>query len=177
MSRITFLFLATTSLFSLISCDTASTQASLHDNSQNCTCYTLDSDNTAAFFLYHKFYDFRNLPATNTEPPLVSANQRYGQEETQDQDVLNSSSWNNDWEIQTWGKKVSGDAPVAMQNSPLNVFVGLSSSLSLLYRDSLIQKSRTPTSLNSTRQHILHPKSQIPPQPPNNPPSHLSIDL
>jgi hypothetical protein len=129
MSTFGLLLLTSSTLLSLSKCDTASTQVSLHDNSQNCTCYTLDSDNTSAYFLYHKFYDFRSLAATPDEfwtpPPTVSANQRWGKEPTQDQDVLNSSSWNNDWGIQDWGKKTAADAPVAIQNSPLNVFIGM----------------------------------------------------
>lgn len=103
---------------------TTSTQATLHDNSQNCTCYTLDSDNSPAYFLYHKFYDFRSLPAT-PEPPLVTANQRYGKELAQDQATFNSTAWNHDWEIQSWGKKSTGEAPMMMQNSAQNVFIGL----------------------------------------------------
>lgn len=109
--------------------DSKTTQAtSLHDNSQNCTCYTLDSgtgDQPPPFFLYHKFYDFRALPASSSEPPpVVTETQRFGTELALDQSVLNSSAWNHDWEIQTWGKKSGNDAPVAMQNSAQNVFIG-----------------------------------------------------
>jgi hypothetical protein len=118
-----FLLLLTALLTFTAHCKIASTQASLHDNSQNCTCYTLDSDISPAYFLYHKFYDFRSLPATPA-PPLINANQRNGGEQTQDQNTLNSSSWNNDWEIQSWGKKSNPDAPVAMQNSAQNVYIG-----------------------------------------------------
>lgn len=111
---------------------TTSTQATLHDNSQNCTCYTLDSDNNPAYFLYHKFYDFRSLRATQ-EPPLVTANQRYGTELAQDQETFNSTAWNHDWEIQSWGKKSTGEAPVVMQNSAQNVFIGLFATFPLLF--------------------------------------------
>jgi hypothetical protein len=131
MSTPLVLLILTALLPPTIKCDTASIQASLHDNSQNCTCYTLDSDNSPAYFLYHKFYDFRSLPATG-EPPLINANQRFGAEQAQDQDTFNSSSWNNDWEIQSWGKKNSADAPVMMQNSAQNVFIGISSPSSSL---------------------------------------------
>lgn len=111
---------------------TTSPLATLHDNSQNCTCYTLDSDSQPSYFLYHKFYDFRSLPASQ-DPPLVTANQRFGTELAQDQSVFNSSEWNRDWGIMNWGKKGSRDAPVAMQNSAQNVYIGLCYTLFTLF--------------------------------------------
>jgi len=39
-------------------------QTPLRDNSPNCTCYAIDSDNTTDYFLYHRFYDFRAVRRT-----------------------------------------------------------------------------------------------------------------
>jgi hypothetical protein len=105
-----------------------SAQTSLHDNSRSCNCYTLDSDTEVSYFLYHRFYDFRALAAKagqySEAPPLVQANQRWGKEPVPDQDVLNTTKWSEDWGIQDWGKAANADAPVAMQNSAANVFIG-----------------------------------------------------
>jgi hypothetical protein len=108
-------------------CEQRSSQSSLHDNSQSCNCYTLDSATDKSYFLYHRFYDFRSLAKTagqyNQAPPLVQANQRYGKEQVPDPEVLNTTAWGEDWGIQDWGKASDADAPVAMQNSAANVFI------------------------------------------------------
>jgi hypothetical protein len=128
MTYFPLLLLTTTALFShLTKSEQQSSQSALHDNSQSCNCYTLDSEADKSYFLYHRFYDFRSLANKAGQytqaPPLVQANQRYGKEQVADPEVLNTTSWGNDWGIQDWGKKSDGDAPVAMQNSPANVFI------------------------------------------------------
>jgi hypothetical protein len=114
-------------LFPLSFVYSLSLAASLHDNSQSCNCYTLDSEADKSYFLYHRFYDFRNLATKagqyTTAPPLIEANQRWGKEPVRDSDVLNTTRWTDDWGIQDWGKKSDADAPVDMQNSPANVYI------------------------------------------------------
>lgn len=102
-------------------------QTPLRDNSPNCTCYAIDSDNTTDYFLYHRFYDFRILPLTvdaKGSAPPIRYNSRFGTfNQVADPGTLNSTNWNFDWDIQSWGKDTGDDAPVAMQNSPNNVYI------------------------------------------------------
>ena len=107
---------------------------SLHDNSPKCGCYTADSDNGPQYFLYHRFYDFRylaNSPSQYTQPPPL-VTQSGGNEITRDQDVLNSTGFTDDWDIQAWGKKATGDATYDMWNSAQNVYISQYSDLILL---------------------------------------------
>ncbi|RDI85762.1 Homocysteine [Venturia inaequalis] len=137
----------------------------LHDNnSQNCTCYTLDSDTNPAYFLYHKFYDFRALPATQPEPPLVAANQRFGTEMALDQAVFNGSAWNRDWEIQAWGKKSGSDAPVAMQNSAQNVYIATDNSTNLSHltlRTTRLPTFQSTSEIENQEKNLLHASLRI----------------
>jgi hypothetical protein len=98
---------------------------SLRDNSENCTCYAVTSGDTQQYFQYHRFYDFRYLANSPSdyllEPELVTNSD--GSEQTPDPDVLNSTSWKDDWGIVSWGKGLTGDASVVMRNSPGNVFI------------------------------------------------------
>jgi hypothetical protein len=119
----------------LISCASG---ASLHDNSPKCGCYTADSADGPQYFLYHRFYDFRSLAKSPSQytipPPLVT--QPGGNEITRDQDVLNSTGFTDDWDIQSWGKKATGDATYDMWNSAQNVYISRYSDLI-----SLLQKT------------------------------------
>lgn len=134
MSYFPLLLLTAQALFSTVQCDSAS---SLRDNSPSCTCYSLDSEADTSYFLNHRFYDFRNYAKKPEQyvktPPLVEANQRYGLEQISDPDILNSSKWNSDWGVQNWGKKASAEAPVAMQNSPQNVYIGTPQTISIQF--------------------------------------------
>jgi hypothetical protein len=137
MAYIPLLLLTTATLFTRpTKSEQQSSQSSLHDNSQSCNCYTLDSASDKSYFLYHRFYDFRSLATKagqyTQEPPLIQANQRFGKEQVADPEVLNTTTWSDDWGIQDWGKGSDADAPVAMQNSPANVFISKKRSCSSL---------------------------------------------
>src|SRR3954470_16751931 len=79
---------------------------SLKDNSADCSCYRVDSDTDAAYFQYHRFYDFRYLAESpndyNSIPPQVSESQSAGQEKASNQPYLNGDSFTQDWNVQNW---------------------------------------------------------------------------
>jgi hypothetical protein len=97
----------------------------LKDNSASCSCYAVTSGDTQQYFQYHRFYDFRYLSNSSSdylvEPDIVTDSQ--DAERSPNQDVLNSISWNNDWNIVSWGTGLTTDATVVMRNSPANVYI------------------------------------------------------
>ncbi|KAF2430512.1 concanavalin A-like lectin/glucanase [Tothia fuscella] len=154
------LLLAAQTLLTTVRCDSSS---ALRDNSPECICYTVDSEADKSYFSYHRFYDFRKYAKSSNEnttaPPLVDANQRFGQERISDQAVLNSSNWNNDWGVQDWGKKSSADAPVAMQNSPQNVYIGQDNTTNLTHltlRTTRLPTFQSTSELENQQKNLLH---------------------
>jgi len=103
-------------------------QTTYKDNSPTCQCYYINSNKNPTYYVNHLFYDFRSAATSPTQyitqAPLVNETQSDGNQETPDQQFLNSTSWNNDWGIQNWGSSSSEDAPIVMQNSPANVYIG-----------------------------------------------------
>lgn len=100
------------------------------DNSQNCTCYVVNSgadSKTPQYFQYYRFYDFRNLadkPGQFVNPPdLITDSQDAGAEPVNDANILNSDAWNTDWSIQNWSKDATSDFPTRMVNSPANIYL------------------------------------------------------
>ncbi|KAF2735505.1 concanavalin A-like lectin/glucanase [Polyplosphaeria fusca] len=105
--------------------------SALHDNSQNCSCYVLNSgkdSNTPEYFQYYRFWDFRDLASNGPRqyinaPPEVNNTQDQGSEDVWDANILNSDAWNVDWGIQNWSKPATEDFPTKMVNSPANVYI------------------------------------------------------
>ncbi|KAF2197107.1 concanavalin A-like lectin/glucanase [Delitschia confertaspora ATCC 74209] len=108
--------------------------STLHDNSANCTCYVIDSgpsSSTPSYFLYHRFWDFRNIPLPSPKsylsaPPLVTNFEEAASQAVPDPEVFDSQAWNTDWAIQNWSKDATEDFPVRMVNSPANVYISRS---------------------------------------------------
>ncbi|KAF2401486.1 concanavalin A-like lectin/glucanase [Trichodelitschia bisporula] len=107
----------------------ANTPPNPHDNNKACTCYRVPSGPDTAYFSYHRFYDFRSLRPTHDlsnpfePPPRVTENQRSGKEKSRDDAFFNSGRMAEDWGVMDWGKKREEDAPLRVQNSPLNVYI------------------------------------------------------
>lgn len=106
------------------SADTAYT-----DNNANCTCYLVNSSSTQAYFTNHRFFDFRNYANGSPnqfviQPPSVNASQNAGLESVWDPNILNSTAWNQDWDVQGWSANTSEDSTVRLQYSPANVYIG-----------------------------------------------------
>ena len=106
--------------------------SALHENSQNCSCYVLDSgpnSSTPTYFQYHRFWDFRNIATDGPRqylqaPPEVDTSfEDAGGEQVWDQSFLNSDAWNTDWAIQVWNQNATSDFPVRMANSAANVYI------------------------------------------------------
>ena len=104
-------------------------QAPYKENSPECDCYYINSDNNPLYFVNHRFYDFRQVANSSSQytsqPPQLNNTNAAAHTGTQDQQYLNSSSWLNDWGIQNWYKPGTNDTPVNMQNSPTNVFMSM----------------------------------------------------
>lgn len=165
-------------LFSLdIRTTRAATSADLvtasKDNSPDCTCYEISSDSSPAYFTYHRFYDWRNLASSPDQfasiPPRLEEDEDQGSEELAEiyQDVLNGTEWNQDWGIMSWGKEATAEAPVRVQNSAANVYIGTSSSVAQCQTSNgmLGTDLRLPTP-----QHSATPPQPAPPPPTPQPP-------
>lgn len=99
-------------------------------NNQNCTCYVVNSGSdsqTPSYFQYYRFYDFRNLADQSGEytkvPDTVDDWDDAPNLSVGEANILNSSAWNTDWNIQSWSKNATEDFPVRMVNSPANVYL------------------------------------------------------
>ena len=97
----------------------------LHDNSPACDCYVTDGS-SHAYYLYHRFFDFRDLHDSSGlyghEPANVTDEQDQGDEISQ-RGYLNSSEFVKDWKILTWGRDASPTHPVRFRNSRQNVWI------------------------------------------------------
>jgi hypothetical protein len=110
-------------LFAGLFAAAACANASLHDNSAQCDCYITDGL-SSEYYLYHRFFDFRTFSGQyGQEPANVTDSQDEGLESTQS-GYLSSTSFTNDWEIRHWGRNASSSAPVDMQYSAQNVYIG-----------------------------------------------------
>jgi beta-glucanase (GH16 family) len=71
------------------------------------------------YFANHRFYDFRFLAGSTSALPRITDSTDKGST----QDALKSDNFTKDWSIQDWSTQVSTDAPVALYNSPQNVYL------------------------------------------------------
>jgi hypothetical protein len=112
----------------LLSClilGTVCDSSDLHDNSPDCDCYVTQGS-SSAYYLYHRFFDFRDLHDSSglygQEPANVTDSQDLGQEICQ-RGYLNSTEFAQDWKILTWGRGPSLVHPVPIRNSRQNVWI------------------------------------------------------
>ncbi|KAF2463309.1 concanavalin A-like lectin/glucanase [Lindgomyces ingoldianus] len=138
------------------------------DNSQNCSCYVISSgadSNTPEYFQYYRFFDFRNLAdhagQFTQSPPFVNDTQDAGAEPVWDTKILNSPAWNVDWGIQNWSKPATSDFPVAMTNSPANVYILQDNSTQnpltyLTLRTSRLESFQSAAEIENEQKNVLH---------------------
>ncbi|RJE26483.1 hypothetical protein PHISCL_01193 [Aspergillus sclerotialis] len=97
----------------------------LQENSKDCDCYVTNGS-SSAYFLYRRFFDFRNIPNSNgvynLEPPNVTSSQDAGGELGQ-KGYLNSTVFADDWELQTWGRTPRPTTLLRMQNSKQSIYI------------------------------------------------------
>jgi hypothetical protein len=102
------------------------------DNGAECDCFKTNGS-TEAYFSYHRFFDYRNVPYSLTSNPNVLTDSSETSNAKNTSDFFSNSSWTADWAAQNWDNSESlntsgSDATVLMINSPNNVYIGMSSS-------------------------------------------------
>ncbi|KAF2267091.1 concanavalin A-like lectin/glucanase [Lojkania enalia] len=142
--------------------------SALHDNSQNCSCYVLNSgedSSTPEYFSFYRFWDFRTLANGPREyitaPPLVNDTQDAGEEDVWDAHVLNSDAWNVDWSIQNWSKKATEEFPTRMVNSPANIYIQQNDDDSdpftyLTLRTSRLEDFQSAGEIENLQKNLMH---------------------
>ncbi|KAF1956204.1 concanavalin A-like lectin/glucanase [Byssothecium circinans] len=139
-----------------------------HQSTENCTCYVVNSganSNTPSYFQYYRFFDFRNLADQSgqyvTAPPLVNNSQGSGNEPVWNADILNSSAWSTDWEIQNWSKDATKDFPTRMVYSPANVFLQQNNDTNngftfLTLRTTRLQDFQSAAEIENKQKNLMH---------------------
>jgi len=99
------------------------------DNGPECDCFKTNGS-TEAYFSYHHFFDYRNVPSSLTSNPKVITDPRDTSDAKNTSAFFSNSSWIADWAIQNWDNSDSlntsdSDATVLMINSPNNVYIGV----------------------------------------------------
>jgi hypothetical protein len=104
--------------------------SSLQDNSENCSCYVVNSgeSSTPTYFQYHRFWDFRQIAAETrnsyvSTPPRVNDTQDSGDEPVWNPEFFDTQAWNADWAVMNWSKNATDEFPVRMVNSLANVYL------------------------------------------------------
>ncbi|KAF2255706.1 glycoside hydrolase family 16 protein [Trematosphaeria pertusa] len=147
---------------------TTSNNTTPHDNTENCTCYVVNSgadSNTPEYFQYYRFFDFRNLadePGQYVDaPPLVNDTQDAGDEDVWDANILNSDAWNTDWGIQNWSKPATEDFPTRMVNSPANIFISQNDDENdaltwLTLRTTRLEDFQSAAEIENEQKNVMH---------------------
>jgi hypothetical protein len=104
------------------------------DNGAECGCFKTNGS-TEAYFSYHRFFDYRNVPYSLTSNPNVLTDPSETSNAKNTSAFFSNSLWTADWAAQNWDNSESlntsdSDATVLMINSPNNVYIGISSSTS-----------------------------------------------
>ncbi|ORY15546.1 concanavalin A-like lectin/glucanase domain-containing protein [Clohesyomyces aquaticus] len=147
---------------------TTSNSTTPHDNSQNCSCYVIESganSNTPEYFQYYRFFDFRNFADkagqfTKT-PPAVNDSASAGLKPVWDKDQLTTDAWNVDWGIQNWSKPATSDFPTPMANSPANVYILQNEDSNdpftfLTLRTNRLDDSQTAAEIENEQKNVMH---------------------
>jgi hypothetical protein len=144
---------------------TTTNNSALHDNSPNCSCYVVNSGSGNEYFQYHRFFDFRNLASRPGQflknPPLINHKQNASELPVWDADILNSTGWNADWGIQSWGKDATDDFPTPMTNSLANVYIGQNDDAKdwftwLTLRTSRLEDYQSAAEIESEQKNLMH---------------------
>lgn len=147
---------------------TSSNSITPHDNTQNCTCYVVNSgadSNTPSYFQYYRFYDFRSLADKPRQyvaaPPLINDTQDAGGESVWNANILNSTAWNTDWGIQNWSKPATSDFPTPMVNSPANIYLQQNNDSNdpftfLTLRTSRLDNFQSAAEIENEQKNLMH---------------------
>jgi hypothetical protein len=95
------------------------------DNGNECSCF-LTNDSTAAYFTYHRFWDFRNIAAPLSTEPDVLIDPTLTLNAGPTSSYFTNELWTQDWTLQAWNNSdsMSADgATVLMINSLNNVYI------------------------------------------------------
>jgi len=100
------------------------------DNGNQCDCFKTNGS-TEAYFSYHRFFDYRNVPSALTSQPAVITQVSDPKNDIASSAFFSDTSWTNDWDTQTWDNSdvlndSSSDASVLMIYSKNNVYIGKS---------------------------------------------------
>ncbi|MCJ1230836.1 hypothetical protein MMC12_007510 [Toensbergia leucococca] len=129
LTPLNFLWLAVFSLLAF------SVQAQ-KDNSPKCSCYVTAGD-VAAYFLYHRFHDFRSIASDPDDDFHISPANITNTEDSGTEPVtssfFSSETFTNDWDIQTWTQNATASEPVLMVNSAQNVYIARDNATSATY--------------------------------------------
>ncbi len=103
--------------------------AAQKDNGQECDCF-LTNGSSAAYFSYHRFFDYRNIPSSLTSAPPVITDEIDTKNAEATSPYFTDSSWTKDWAAQTWDNSdqlntSDSDATILMINSQNNVYIGM----------------------------------------------------
>lgn len=106
------------------------------DNGAKCDCFQTNGS-TSSYFLYHRFFDFRNIPSKLTALPDVITDITDVDNKLPSSDFFAASSWTDDWDTQSWDNEAvlddsTSDANVLMSYSKNNVYIRRSTTLPLL---------------------------------------------
>lgn len=98
------------------------------DNAKHCDCFRTEGV-SPAYFTNHRFFDYRNIPSQFVSHPAVTTDIDNDQDGPSSSDFFTSTSWKQDWEVQTWNnadalKDSTSDANVLMGYSRNNVYIG-----------------------------------------------------
>jgi hypothetical protein len=139
-----------------------------HANTENCTCYVVNSganSKSPTYFQYYRFFDFRNLADRPRQyidtPPLVNNSQSAGTANVWNANILDSDAWKNDWGIQNWSKPATYDFPIPMENSPANVFIQQNdddkdTSTFLTLRTTRMKDSQSAAEIENEQKNLMH---------------------
>jgi hypothetical protein len=101
------------------------------DNGGECDCFKTNGS-TEAYFSYHRFFDYRNVPFSLTSNPEILTSSSDTSNAQNSSAFFSQPSWTADWAAQNWDNSDTlntpdSDATILMINSPNNVYIGMSS--------------------------------------------------
>jgi hypothetical protein len=101
------------------------------DNGGECDCFKTNGS-TEAYFSFHRFFDYRNVPFSLTSDPKVLTDPTETSDANNSSDFFSNPSWTADWATQNWDNSdtlntSNSDATILMINSPNNVYISMSS--------------------------------------------------
>ncbi|KAH8648419.1 concanavalin A-like lectin/glucanase domain-containing protein [Xylariales sp. PMI_506] len=135
------------------------------DNSDSCQCYLVQGPDPG-YFLYHRFWDFRNISSDGSNDFTVAPPHITDQEDNGGQLAtslyLNSTTWDQDWSFLDGVSTSSSDSPVPNVYSMQNVYIsrnttaGGAGSTFLTLRATRADDFMSSSQITSQQQNLLH---------------------